>query len=363
MASKFFVPCCKILAKASGPLTPTEITNQICEQYPEIQWSRSSGAIRAALMQASLKADSLIRQVKDSRPPTFVYVGDPAVADNLTVDPQDIDQDSEEDSAEETNWGFTNRSIFFEPCCELLKGSKEPMSANQLMKLILDQYPDIKWGGTQGPVRAMLLSVSKKTGSPIQMIPGSSPPLFEYNRNSPLNTSMISEVEETPEEIIERAFDKIMANLRESILEKIYLISPFSFETLVNSVIAAMGYGRPVTTQISRDGGLDGIIYADRLGMNIVCVQSKQYAQDNKVQAPEIQRFIGALDGMNGVFVTSSDFSSGAREKAQNARHSKIILINGKELVNYMIEYNVGVQNTKTSYVIKEVDSDFFDNL
>jgi len=362
MSSRFYRPCCEILANASEPLSATQVKKLIIKDYPNVQWSGYLGPVRGVLLRASTRTKSPIQLVPDSNPPLFYYSKKKS---SKAPSPFSQQKSNKGFSNKGSESGFTTNSMFFQPCCELLSKLNEKMSANQLMKLIRENYPQIQWGGTQGPVRAMLLNVSQKEGSPIHQVPQSSPPLFFYSCKPPVdnrNDTLVS-IEETPEEVIERAFDTIVGKLREALLEKIYSISPFSFEDLVNNVIAEMGYGRPETTQKTNDGGLDGKIYADRLGLNVVGVQSKHYGPNRKVQCPEIHSFIGALYGKDGIFVTSSDFSKGAKEAAYNSKSSRIVLINGRELVDYMIEYNVGVQNTKTSYVIKDIDADYFDNL
>ena len=109
----------------------------------------------------------------------------------------------------------------------------------------------------------------------------------------------------------------------------------------------------------SRDGGIDGIINEDRLGLDVVYVQAKRW--EGNVSRPEIQKFAGALQGQRarkGIFITTSDFTRDAEGYVKTI-DSKIILINGKQLAEYMVEHNVGVSTTKT-YEIKRVDSDYF---
>lgn len=156
-----------------------------------------------------------------------------------------------------------------------------------------------------------------------------------------------------------------MANdsLKAQLLAPIREMDNFAFEFLVNQLLSKMGFGRVETTKKSGDGGIDGFIYGDRLGLSVIGVQSKRFTE-NKVGRPDIQGFIGALKGLDGVFVTSSDFSTDAEKEAnEKGAGSKIALINGNQLVNYMIEYNLGVQETGTIYNLKRIDKDFFDEL
>ena len=121
-----------------------------------------------------------------------------------------------------------------------------------------------------------------------------------------------------------------------------------------------MGYGDFIETAKTGDGGIDGIINEDKLGLDKIYIQAKRYGE-NKVREKDIRNFIGAMSGdtQKGVFVTTSNFDKGAIKKASDAHH-KIILIDGIKLVDLMHQYNVGVQ-IKTVYEVKELDNDFFD--
>ncbi|RKU24403.1 hypothetical protein C6503_00750 [Candidatus Poribacteria bacterium] len=148
------------------------------------------------------------------------------------------------------------------------------------------------------------------------------------------------------------------------LLEKIKNNSPDFFEKLVVDLLVKMGYGgsrEDAGKAIggSNDGGIDGIINEDRLGLDVVYIQAKQW--EGNVPRPEIQKFAGALQGQRarkGIFISTSNFTSGAEEYVKTI-DSKIILINGSQLAQYMIEHNVGVSIEKT-YEIKRVDSDYF---
>lgn len=121
-----------------------------------------------------------------------------------------------------------------------------------------------------------------------------------------------------------------------------------------------MGYGEFVETSKSSDGGIDGIINEDKLGLDKIYIQAKRFTE-NKVREKDIRNFIGAMSGdtNKGVFVTTSLFDKGAIEKAKNA-HPKIILLDGNKLVDLMHEYNVGIQ-IKATYEVKQLDEDFFE--
>ena len=141
-------------------------------------------------------------------------------------------------------------------------------------------------------------------------------------------------------------------------------VSPAFFEKVIVEVLVKMGYGgslKDAGKAIGRSGdeGIDGIINEDRLGLDSIYIQAKKW--DGTISRPEIQKFASALQGKRarkGVFITTSDFSAGAREFVTNI-DSKIILIDGKQLAGLMIEYGVGVSN-EAVYELKKMDSDFF---
>lgn len=171
----------------------------------------------------------------------------------------------------------------------------------------------------------------------------------------------------TPTEQLESAIKVINDDLSADILQKAREMSPAKFEQLVLDLLLAMGYGGSnkdlaKVTPISHDNGVDGIIPEDALGLDKIYIQAKRYKEGLPVHKPEIQQFIGALNeqkASKGVFVTTSTFTQGARESVNNAT-SKIVLIDGKALAQYMIEFNVGVSTRKT-YEVKRLDTDYFE--
>lgn len=164
----------------------------------------------------------------------------------------------------------------------------------------------------------------------------------------------------SPQDLIDTGFSEIEEQVKNELLEKLKTIDPYYFEKVILKLLKKMGYGDFIETPKSGDGGIDGIINEDKLGLDKIYIQAKRYG-DNKVREKDIRNFIGAMSGdtSKGVFVTTSDFDKGANIKANNAHHT-IILINGKELVELMHEYNVGIQ-IKATYEVKEVDEDFFE--
>ena len=171
----------------------------------------------------------------------------------------------------------------------------------------------------------------------------------------------------TPTEQMDFAFKKINDDLSADLLQKVMDMSPAFFEKLVLDLLLNMGYGGKnkelaEVTPISHDNGVDGIIPEDALGLDKIYLQAKRYKNEVTVGKPEIQQFIGALEeqkATKGVFITTSKFTTGAVETANKAS-KKIVLLDGKSLADYMIEYNVGVSEKKV-FKIKKLDSDYFE--
>ena len=167
-------------------------------------------------------------------------------------------------------------------------------------------------------------------------------------------------INSTPQDLIDKGFSVIEAQVKTELLERLKNIDPYYFERVILILLKKMGYGDFIETSKSRDGGIDGIINEDKLGLDKIYIQAKRY-DENKVREKDIRNFIGAMSGdtTKGVFVTTSEFDKDAIKKAHDAHHT-IILIDGKKLVDLMHLYNVGVQ-IKTTYEIKQIDEDFFE--
>lgn len=167
-----------------------------------------------------------------------------------------------------------------------------------------------------------------------------------------------------PTEQVEQGVARIHEEVRSELLSRLVDQDPAFFEGAVVRLLLAMGYGgvggRGVTTDLTNDGGIDGVIDQDVLGLSKVYVQAKRYAPTNAVQRPEVQGFVGALSGKadGGVFITTSRFSPGAVDWARTVP-ARLILIDGQRLTELMIEYGVGVQIERT-YRVVEIDEDFF---
>jgi restriction system protein len=173
-----------------------------------------------------------------------------------------------------------------------------------------------------------------------------------------------TEGESTPEESLETSYNNIQDKLASELLEQIHSCSPAFFERMVVDLLVTMGYGGSrldagKAVGRTNDGGIDGIINEDRLGLDVVYIQAKRW--QNTVGRPEVQSFAGSLEGVRarkGIFITTSDFSQAAWDYVTRIE-KKIVLIDGKRLANLMIEHGVGVTKV-AEYVINRVDIDYF---
>ena len=170
----------------------------------------------------------------------------------------------------------------------------------------------------------------------------------------------------TPEEQIDAAHAALTAALRDELLQRILANSPAFFEQLIVDLLVSMGYGgshKDAAAQLGRsgDGGVDGIVNEDRLGLDRIYVQAKRYASGNAVSRPDVNGFVGSLVGFGatkGVFVTTSTFSQPARDYVEHLTQ-RVILIDGQELADLMIEHGVGVRSYR-AVEFKRQDEDFF---
>ena len=173
---------------------------------------------------------------------------------------------------------------------------------------------------------------------------------------------------DTPLEQLESAYKTLQSNLKHELLENIMKCEPFFFEKLVVNLLINLGYGgfkedAGKAFSTTRDEGIDGVIKEDKLGLDQIYIQAKRWNPDNTVARPEIQKFAGALQGKRakkGVFITTSRFSRDATEYVKNL-DSKIILIDGDSLTDYMIESNTGVL-VEDKYEIKKIDNNYFED-
>jgi restriction system protein len=169
----------------------------------------------------------------------------------------------------------------------------------------------------------------------------------------------------TPEELIEDSYRRLQARLAEEVLTRVRQVSPARFEAIVLDVLLAMGYGgsRPDAGRAvgrSGDGGIDGLINEDTLGLDVVYIQAKRW--EGVVGRPVVQAFVGSLEGQRarkGVLITTSSFTSEAQQYTAMI-DKRVILIDGARLAQLMIEHGVGV-SVEQSYDLKRIDLDFFD--
>ena len=195
-----------------------------------------------------------------------------------------------------------------------------------------------------------------------------SQPAYVEHQKTLKNKDKVNDVsEEQTFEITEKQisnwFNKQTSELAEQLLTKLRSTDPYQFEHMMVTLLSNMGYkgtdGQSLVTQKSNDGGIDGIINQDPLGLQTIYVQVKRYAENNIIGSPEIDSFSGALRRKRadrGVFITTSSFTSGAR---QAAKQLNIALVDGEMLTNLMIQYKVGVQ-IRQVYELYDIDDDFF---
>jgi restriction system protein len=183
-------------------------------------------------------------------------------------------------------------------------------------------------------------------------------------REKPMIVKRSDKEEGTPVEEMESSYENIRDNLAGEILQQIKATSPSMFERIVVELIVTMGYGGSLKDAGDAiggigDEGIDGIIKEDKLGLDTIYIQAKRW--QNVVGRPEIQKFAGALQGKRakrGIFITTSDYTKEAREYADNIEN-RIILIDGNQLAELMIDNNVGCISVST-YEVKRIDSDYF---
>lgn len=185
----------------------------------------------------------------------------------------------------------------------------------------------------------------------------------EYGGVAPV----VLQAEQTPQERIAEGYQELRATVADELLERVYACSPAAFERLVVQLLLRMGYGgsrKEAGRAIGRagDGGIDGIINEDRLGLDVIYLQAKRYR--GSVGRPEVQAFVGALEmrrARKGVLLTTGEFT---RDAADYVGHieKRVVLINGQDLAQFMIDHDVGVK-VEQNLVLHRVDEDYFDEL
>ena len=186
------------------------------------------------------------------------------------------------------------------------------------------------------------------------------------NDNGVVEAALIDNYEQTPEELLDKIYQQIRKSLASELLTKIIDLSPTFFERLVVELLVKMGYGGSINDAgkamgKSGDEGIDGTIKEDKLGLDIIYIQAKRWKPGNVVGRPELQKFVGALAGQGakkGIFITTSNFTKDAREYIPR-NETKIVLIDGEQLAQLMIDYNLGCTSQQT-YELKKIDGDYF---
>lgn len=191
---------------------------------------------------------------------------------------------------------------------------------------------------------------------------------FRKDKKEPENSASIEpdiQINKTPEELIESGYLNIRQSLEQELLSKLKSVQPSFFERIVVELLVKMGYGGSIQDAgkaIGRSGdeGIDGIIKEDKLGLDVIYIQAKRW--QGVVGRPEVQKFVGALAGQRakkGVFITTSYFTKEATDYALQM-DTKVVLIDGEKIAQYMIDYNLGV-SIQNTYEIKKIDLDFFE--
>jgi restriction system protein len=190
------------------------------------------------------------------------------------------------------------------------------------------------------------------------------PSMDWHKKKETVDEPEVADTEHTPEEILEASYQDLRVALADDLLEQVKTCSPTFFERLVVDLLVAMGYGGSLADAgqaigKTGDGGIDGIIKEDKLGLDVVCVQAKRW--ENTVGRPVVQAFAGSMDAFKakkGVLITTASFSKEAAEFVKQI-DKKIVLIDGMQLAQLMIDHDIGVTTART-YTVKKVDQDYF---
>lgn len=260
----------------------------------------------------------------------------------------------------------------------VLQESKKGMTSLEIYKKIVKEGLYV-FGAKQpvavvnGQIRRRCLGLDFPTAYPTKMFK-----INGYKGKKPLfvlcdkkdddkvqdNNVSYKEIDMLPEEKISTAVKEHIVNTRQQVFEHIYNNSPSFFEHLVMDLLLKMGYGYDknsgVVTGRSHDGGIDGIINEDKLGLDLIYIQAKRYNDSNSVGRKEVQAFVGAMEKVQkGVFITTSKFTKDAVEFVKR-QPKNIKLIDGELLADLVVKYHVGINVVQTVEVYK-VDSDYYE--
>jgi restriction system protein len=190
-----------------------------------------------------------------------------------------------------------------------------------------------------------------------------------FKREASDSSSQTVTNEQTPEEVVDFAYQSIRQSLAQELIDTVRGLSPVAFERLVVALLVKMGYGGSIpeagkAVGKTNDEGIDGTIKEDKLGLDIIYIQAKRWQAGNIVGRPELHKFVGALAGQGakkGIFITTSSFSKDALNYAPK-NETKIVLIDGVQLAQLMIDHNLGVSIQRT-FEIKRLDNDYFEEV
>ena len=261
---------------------------------------------------------------------------------------------------------------------QVLSKSGEGLTSREVYDEII--YQDLYNFGAQQPVAVVNSQIRRRcmgldfpTAFPVKIfeIVGykGKKPLFaligENSSNTSITTSQPdSTTESLPEEKVLSAYNEHVSSIKEQLLGQILDNTPSFFEHLVMDLLLKMGYGYGKTagtvTGRSHDGGVDGIISEDKLGLDLIYIQAKRYGKTNKVGRKELQSFVGAMENIQkGVFITSSTFTNEAKAYAEKQQQKSIKLIDGDYLADLLIKHEVGIGKVH-SFAIYKVDLDYY---
>ena len=189
--------------------------------------------------------------------------------------------------------------------------------------------------------------------------------VISLSNEKKLDNDKTASTELLPEEVMQEAYEKHLSSLREQLKQAILENDPAFFEQLIVSLLIAMGYGYDKTSGVvvggAHDGGIDGIIYEDKLGLDQIYLQAKRYKDGNTVGRKELQAFVGAMQSVQkGVFITTSTFTREALTYAENQQQKSLKLIDGSMLADLMIKHEVGIAKAAKPFVVYKLDSSYF---
>ena len=247
-------------------------------------------------------------------------------------------------------WGLS----FLTNVGALARPSRGHYAITEAGQFLLDKFP-------QGVLEREVNELGEDPSSPIRPYVATVP---KKSEGAGPATELAESSVLTPIEQVQNGVDRIHDEVASELLHRLQDKDPAFFEEAVVKLLVAMGYGgangRGSVTELTNDGGIDGVIDQDILGLSRVYIQAKRYSTGNTVGRPDVQGFVGALHGRadSGVFITTSYFSQGARDYVASTP-TRIVLINGNRLTDLMIQFCDGAQVSET-YTIVEIDEDFF---